>query len=82
MTVRQYYTRCMPQSPQQQLGRTNAMKVNYGKTVYVTANAKRNLNLIYVVAALAFLATLVLAIVRSIKTRSNLQSSTNPQQNP
>ena len=67
MAVRQYYTRNMPQSPQQELGRTVALKVNYGKTVYVTVSEERNLNLIYVVAALAASATLVFVIVRAIK---------------
>jgi len=67
MAVRQYYTRSMPKSPQQEVGRTFAMKVNYGQTVYVTANEERNMNFIYLVAALATTSTFGFAIIRVLK---------------
>ena len=37
------YTRCMPETPQIQDGRTIPMDVFYGKTVYVTLRGKRKL---------------------------------------
>jgi len=43
IAVRQYYTRHRPESPQIELGRTVAVQLNYGKTVYVTPAEKRML---------------------------------------
>jgi hypothetical protein len=68
MTVRQYYTRNMPQVPQQESGRTIAIEVNYGKTVYVTVREKRNLHLVYIVAALSIAGTLVFVVLRATKS--------------
>lgn len=67
MAVRQYYTRNMPQAPQQDSGRTIAIEVNYGKTVYVTVSEKRNLNLIYMVAVLATAGTLVFVVLQATR---------------
>ena len=59
MTVTQYYTRNMPQTPQESMRRTVAVAVNYEKTVYVTLYEKRALYTIkglnYLLLALFFL---------------------------
>ncbi len=43
--LRQYYTWHRPESPQAELGRIVAVQLNYGKTVYVTPEENRILNL-------------------------------------
>lgn len=65
MTVRQYYTRKMPETIQMESGRTIALHVNYGKTVYVSAIEKRNWNLVHLSFGVAAVSVLLLVIVRS-----------------
>jgi hypothetical protein len=47
MTLRQHYTRTMPEALQTESGRTIPVGGNYGKTVYVTLKEKRVLELAY-----------------------------------
>ena len=58
--VRQYFTRERPQLPDATAGRTIAVLVNYGKTVYVTAIEKKILYGSYIALGLAVVVTLTL----------------------
>lgn len=67
MALKQYYTRSMPQSPEQETGRTVSLSANYGLTVYVTPDEKRKMNFVYVVFAVTGSSVLIYVIVASVK---------------
>ena len=60
--LRLHYTRCMPDSPQIQAGKTNAIDAFYGKTVYVTACENRELHACYFAIAVFAVAYVSLMI--------------------
>jgi hypothetical protein len=65
IVVRYYYTWHMPMTPEPNKGRTIAVEVNYGKTVYVSPSEQKLLYGTYVAVTLAFVAAVATYLLRS-----------------
>jgi hypothetical protein len=65
IVVRYYYTWHMPMAPEPSRGRTIAVGVNYGKTVYVTPNEQKLLYGTYVALTLAVVAAVATQLLRA-----------------
>lgn len=67
MIIRQYFTRERPSLPNPAIGRTIAVLVNYGKTVFVTSVERNILYASYIALALAVASTLILYVLSKAK---------------
>jgi hypothetical protein len=78
MITRQFYTRNRPDFSQAELGRTIPVEVNYGKTVYLSKEDRRNLTISYWAFGLAATTAVLTMVINSIKSSAKKPVTLGP----